>query len=93
MLPFNEPASSPRNEVAAEEDVHDQRRQRGQKRAGHLDIPLDDERAGHVVQRPVIGWTFGRLVTMTPKRKSFHTDVNCQIITTTKPGIEIGKRM
>jgi hypothetical protein len=41
----------------------------------------------------VIGWTDGRLVTMTPKRKSFQTDVNCQIITTTKPGIEIGKRM
>ena len=27
------------------------------------------------------------------KRKSFHADVNCQMRTTTKPGIESGKKM
>jgi len=39
----------------------------------------------------VIGWTAGRLVTIRPNRKSFQMEVNCQMITTTKPGIESGK--
>jgi len=46
-----------------------------------------------LLRATVIGCTAGRLVTITPNKKSFQIEVNCQIITTTKPGIEMGNRM
>ena len=48
---FERASQQAAQEVSAEEDIHQQCGQRGEKRACHLHIPRDDLTARHVVER------------------------------------------
>ena len=94
-LPFHRAGHQAAHEVAAGDDVDEQRRQRGDDRAGEMHVVFLHAGRGvdQVVQRHRHRHASRQSENEAPNRKSFQMLVNCQITVTTMIGPEIGSRM